>query len=129
MGDLTSHRDDLTDLRELSLDVAASPSVRRGQMSAREAAAALAGIASWIVNATSLDVMQGAATALASHDEAWTSSFRDLPSTYGMVDQYVCLFAVVCRGLLDLAGSRNLRAALSFWAVEREPSAWMSLLG
>ncbi len=118
---------DVDDLLARATDVMAAPSVRRGRISASEAAHALAGIASYIQRTSSLEAMQAACAALARHDDAWATSLRTLPSSNGTVDQAVLLLAVVCRGLMEIAGTENVRAALAFWATETDPAVWQRL--
>jgi hypothetical protein len=122
---LTQH--DLSQLRQRALDVTSAPAVRRGEMSAREAAAALTGVISWIVRSSSIDTMQAAVAELVRFEPAWRTSFGCLPSVNGAVDSNVSMIAIVARGLLELAGPTNLRAALAFWACERDVAIWMNL--
>jgi hypothetical protein len=104
-----------------------TPSVRRGQLSAAEAAHCLTGVMSWIQRRTSVNRMQEIAAELARFDAAWSSSFGALPSSNGWIDEHMALLATVCRGLIEMAGAVNLRAALSFWATESDPAVWRQL--
>jgi len=121
---------DMDDLRARALDVAVSPSLRRGRISALEAAHCLAGVMSWVHRGSGLDAMQRAAAELVRHEAAWGSKFSRLPTLAdGTVDRDVALIAVLCRGLIELAGADHLRAALSFWAVEQDPAEWAKVFG
>lgn len=115
---------EVTDLRVRAEIVTAEASIRRGLISSREAAACMAGILSWIARRSGVAAMQAAATAIAQHEAAWTSQLARLPHEGGVVDEDVEMLAVVCRGVIDLAGPDNLRAALSFWATETDPAVW-----
>lgn len=118
----------LDDLRSRAVEVMTSPSVRPARLSASEAAHALVGVMSWVQRQSSVEAMQEAAAELARFDDAWSSTFGTLPRREnGRVDEHVALMAVVCRGLIELAGAVNLRAALSFWATESDPAVWQKL--
>ena len=120
--------DDFEDLRARAVDVATSPSVRRGQLSAAEAAHCLTGVMSWIQRTSSAARMQEICAELARFDDAWTTSFGKVPlGVDGRVDANMALLATVCRGVLELAGGMNLRAALAFWATESDPAEWRKL--
>lgn len=119
---------DLDDLLARAVDVTTSPAVRRGQLSAAEAAHSLVGVMCWIQRKSSFENMQTVAAQLVRYEAAWSSSFGSLPHDgAGVVDEYVGLLAVFCRGILELAGAMNLRAALSFWATESDPAVWRKL--
>ena len=121
---------DEVQLRARALNVHAAAAVRPGQISAREAAKVLSGVMSWVARTSSATAMHEAAAALAAHDAAWTSSFRDLPiGSDGAVSATIQMMATVSRATLELAGAANLRDALSFWATERDPGAWQALVG
>lgn len=115
------------DLRTLALDVATSPNVRAGQLSAAEVAACLAGVVSYIQNNLSMQEARTACAELVRHAPAWGSKFGSLPLAGGYVSEPVLLLAVACRGLLEVAQVVTLRAALSFWATETDPAAWQRL--
>lgn len=119
--------DDLEDLRARAIDVATSPSVRRGQLSAAEAAHCLVGVMSWIQRTNSVGRMQEICADLARFEDAWTSGFGKLPAVDGYVDANMALLATVCRGVIELAGAMNLRAAVSFWATVSDPAEWRKL--
>lgn len=101
--------------------------MRRGLLAPAEAAHALAGIVSWLARQYSDEEMRAACVALANYDAAWTSSLAKLPHCGGVIPQAVALLAVVCRGLIEITGVESLRAALSFWATETDPSEWQRL--
>lgn len=106
-------------------NVRTAVAVRPGQLTSREAALALQGVMSWIARAAGTDRMHATAGELATHDPAWSSSFRDLPlNGVGEPSEHVQLVAAVCRGLLEVTSAQNLRDALSFWASERSPENW-----
>lgn len=99
-----------------------------GQMSARTAARCLSGVVNLIAQRWGVLPMHRACADLARHDAAWRTSFAQLPTDAGgHVAEPVQLLAVVARGILSLAGAENMRAALSFWASERDPAIWASV--
>jgi hypothetical protein len=119
---------DTQDLRARAVDVTAG--VMSGRVvTAREAACVLSGVAGLISRNESVAAMQRAAADLARYDLAWLTKFGRLPVTNGQVDPNVEMFAVVCRGMLALAGEESLRAALSYWATESDPASWRALVG
>ena len=119
-------RHDLSDLRSrASLVMTAPDHTGVGKLSARTAAAVLAGIVGLVSRKWSTDVMQETCAELVRHDAAWITSFGSLPpGVDGSVTEATQLVAVVARGLLPLAGAENLRAALAFWASENDPAVW-----
>ena len=124
--------DDRDDLLALASDVAASLPCAYRQGNARDAARALAGLASWIANRTSVERMRQCMAALVRHPAAWrhTALMRDLPTQYdGFVDEWVALLAVVSSSLAPAFGVVNLRSAMAFWATERDPAQWQALVG
>lgn len=121
---------DEVQLRARALNVHAAAAVRPGQISAREAAKVLSGVMSWVARTSSAEAMHDAAAALAAHDAAWSSSFRDLPiGDNGEVPPTIQMMATVARATLELAGVENLRDAVAFWASERDPGNWQALVG
>lgn len=119
-------KDKIDDLRERAGAVAAAPV--DAKMSARTAAACLSGIVSLISRRWTTDVMQRTCAEIVRHEATWSSSFGMLPQVNGSVSEPVQLLAVVARSLLPIAGADNLRAALSFWASEDDPAAWLAVV-
>jgi hypothetical protein len=120
---------DTQDLRARAVDVISAEAVRGHVVTAREAACMLSGVAGFIAQHESVSAMQCAAAALARHELAWVTKLGSLPITDGYVDRNVEMFACVCRGMLAMAGVKNLRAALSYWATESDPASWRALVG
>jgi hypothetical protein len=112
------------DLVGLAQDVRVS---RHSGMSSRTAAQCLSGVVSLIAQRFGAARMQAACAELVRFDQAWTTSFGVLPCADGYVAEPIELLATVARGLLPLAGASALRAALSYWATESDPAAWMNL--
>lgn len=124
----TYWKNDIDDLLARATDVMAAPQLRRGSLNAAEAAHVLAGIMSLVQRLSGCEAAQKACADLVRHDAAWSSSFGDLPVLYnGRVSQEILLIAVVCRGLCEMTKPEALRAALSYWATETDPSAWAKL--
>ncbi len=116
----------IDDLRASAQSVTAAPAADTGSMSARTTAACLTGIVGLVSRRFSVDVMQRACADLSRH--SCETSFRELPAGHdGVVPEPVQLIAVVARSLLPIAGVKNLRAALAFWASEDDPAVWQSL--
>ncbi len=116
------------DLRRRSVDVLEQP-IAAELMTARMAAKVLSGIVGLISRRWSKDLMQRTAADLVRHDGAWSTSLRDLPCAHGEeVAEPMMLMAVVARSLLPMAGVKNVRAALSFWATEDDPGTWQSVV-
>lgn len=115
------------DLRARATDVTSGAESR---MSARTAARCLSGVVAHVVRMSSTETMQRACADLVRFDAAWSTSFRQMPpAVRSDVDQALALIAVVARGMLDLAGTDAMRAALSFWATEEDPSVWQAVTG
>lgn len=115
---------DISDLRSRA-SVVMTGSSDTDRMSARTAAAVLAGIVGLISRKWTTDIMQMTCADLARHDAAWRTSFGNLPAGMdGRVTEATQLVAVVARGLLPIAGADHLRAALAFWASEDDPAVW-----
>ena len=124
--------DELDDLLALASDVITAGPVARPQGSARDAARALAGLASWVSHRVGVIRMQECMTEVARHTDAWRSGpgfMRDLPTQYnGFVDEHVALIGVVSSSLVHAFGASNLRAGMAFWAVERDPAQWQAVI-
>ncbi len=128
MQNATHWKNGIDDLRARAVEVMAAPARRCNHLQANETAACLAGVVSYVQRTHSLDEAQRACAELVRHDLAWATSFGSLPAERdGRVTEPVLLLAVVCRGLLEVAGAANLRAALSFWATETDPAVWSRL--
>lgn len=120
----THWKHDIEDLRSRAQAVMTAVP-ESGSMSARTAAAVLAGVASFISRKWTVELMQRTCADLVRYDDAWRTSFGILPAGVdGFVTEATQLVAVVARGLLPLAGAENLRAALAFWASEDDPAVW-----
>ena len=118
---------EMSHLRELALPVL-RPNAGASGLSARQAALCLSGVTGLLATKTSLGTMQQACRDLVAFEPAWSSNFGILPTSYdGRVVQGVELLAIAARGILTLAGVENTRAALAFWASERDPAIWASL--
>jgi hypothetical protein len=118
---------ELADLIALAADVDMSAPCGAGAyLSAREAARALAGVASWVASRTSVRDMHEVMMSLARYVDAWRgpSYLAKLPAVNGYVNEHVALVAVVASSLVSLFGPRNLRAAVAYWASERDPASW-----
>lgn len=96
-------------------------------LSARTAARCLMGVVRMISLTYGDAVMRSTCSDLVQHAPAWDSSLARLPNTDGKVTDAMTMLAVISRGLLPLTGAANLRAALSFWAVEEDPRIWQSV--
>lgn len=125
----TFHKhDERDDLLAMASDVFTSPASPVLSMTARDAAKALVGVAGWISRRVGVDGMQERMGLLARHGKAWSSDFSDLPTGIdGRVDEHVLLIAVVASGILPLAGAARVRAAMAFWATERDASVWQQV--
>lgn len=109
----------IDDLRAQASAVMGTPT---GTVSARQAAAILAGICSLIARRWSQDEMQRTCAELARLEKL---DFGVLPAGVdGKISEPMSLLAVVARSIRPLAGEANLRAALSFWATEDDPAVW-----
>lgn len=122
-------KSEINDLRSRAEAVMTSPTTVGESMTARTAARVLHGIMSLVARRWSVDEMQRTCAVLVRHNDAWTTRFGLLPHDGGAVSEPTQLIAVVCRGLVPLAGSDNLRSALSFWATESDPGVWSELVG
>jgi hypothetical protein len=114
---------DIDDLRGQAQSVLTAPATGSGTVSARTAAACMAGIVSLVSRRFSVDVMQRACADLVRH-AGWDTNLQTLAGHDGVVTEPLQLIAVVARSLLPLAGPDNLRAALAFWASEDDPAVW-----
>lgn len=121
-------KDDIADLKNRAAAVMAAPEGSE-RMSARTAAAVLAGICGLISRRWTTDHMQRTCAELARFEPTWASSFGRLPTDAQtrLVTEATQLLAAVARAVLPLAGADNLRAALSFWASENDPSVWTQI--
>ncbi len=116
---------DITDLMDRARAVTDAPANDTGTMSARTAAACLSGIVGLVSRRFGVDAMQRTCAELVRYQTAWSTSFGLLPIGHdGVVGESVQLIAVVARSLLPLAGPKNLRDALAFWAIETDPAVW-----
>lgn len=99
------------------------------QLSARSAARLLFGAVGLVSARYGVAEMQAACAELVRCDVAWSTKFGTLPRrTDGSVPEAVSMIAGMARGILPMAGPLHLRAALAFWASERDPSVWRSMM-
>ena len=119
-------KNDLPGLRALGRTVDdRSPDQR---LSARSAARLLFGAIGLATARHGVDEMQRACAELVRHDAAWTTKFGTLPrGPDGTVSEALSLIASMARGILPMAGAEHLRAALAFWASERDPAVWRQM--
>ncbi len=122
---------DLSDLLVLAADVRSSLPAAFRAGNARDAVRAITGVAAWLANRVGVERMQACMAELAQHDAAWSAPFmRSLPTQYNnMVDESVALLATVTSPLAIPFGAQNLRAAMAWWATERDTAAWQAVLG
>ena len=121
---------DRSDLLVLAADVRSSLPAAFRAGNARDAVRAITGVAAWLFNRIGVDRMQECMAELARHDAAWKAPFmRDLPTQYNnSVDESVALLATVTSPLALSFGTENLRAAMAWWATERDTAAWQAVL-
>lgn len=112
-------------LRALAKDVFACPAGTRG-MTAREAARALMGAVRMVSVYHGPQAMQDACAALACNDEAWATDLEKAAYSPGTA---VWPILNMARGIIVGAGRVSTRAAVSFWAVERDPAVWRNIAG
>jgi hypothetical protein len=99
-------------------------------LSARSAARLLFGTVGFAVAKFGLDRTQEACADLVANDLVWRTKFCRLPRIYdGAVGELTALIAGAAAGILPMAGAENLRAALAFWATERDPAVWRQMTG
>jgi hypothetical protein len=116
---LTTTTDEL--LRRRAEAVTRSSFQLTERLTALQAARSILGIVSITSEVYGTARTRDACGALANHEPAWSSKFRDLPRDINaQVLEPERLLAHACLGLLYTAGPDNLRAALSFWAVVRD---------
>lgn len=121
-----SWRTDIEDLRALAHDV--HTQITPQAIHARSVAQCLSGVIGLATRRHSLSAVQASCALLARHTRTWETSLGDLPrESDGRVSELVEMIAAVARGMYPMAGARTLRAALAFWACERDPAVWMSL--
>lgn len=122
------HKDDeRDDLLALASDVTSS-TLSTFSLTARDAARALVGVVGWATRSVGIDGMQERMALLVRHKDAWSSGLRDLPTGYdGRVDEHIVMIAVFASGLMPLMGVGNLRAAMAFWATERDAAIWQQV--
>lgn len=112
---------DLSDLKDMARAVEAPSPCPPPPITARHAAWILTGAVRFVAATFGPASMQNACADLARCDLAWRTSLGTLPRRHdGSVDQSVQLIAAAAAGLLGIAGVRNTRAALSFWACEND---------
>ncbi len=118
-------------LHAMAADVNATMPCAFRAGNARDAARALTGLASWVVNRVGLARMQECMSELARYEPAWRAPFmRDLPTQYnGRIDEWVAMIAVVASSLAPAFGGANLRSAMAWWATEGDPAAWQAIVG
>ncbi len=127
MNEMTHWRNGITnEMRACAHDVLTQTTPQ--ELHARSVAQCLSGVLGLVARRFSLGTMQRACAELAQHAPAWETKLGDLPRDVdGRVSVPVEMVAAAARGLYPLAGTRGIRAALAFWALERDPAVWMSL--
>lgn len=119
-------RNDIEDLRARAHDVLTHTTPQA--IHARSVAQCLSGVVGLVSRRFSLEVAQSACAELARHERSWETTLGDLPrGVDGRVSEPIVMLAAVARGLYPLAGTDGVRAALAFWACERDPAVWASL--
>ena len=116
-----SWKNEINDLRDRAAAVV-QPGEAAQAISPRAAAKCMVGIVRLVARRWTPDEMQRTCAELARHDAGWATSLGMLPHKNGVVSEQTQLIAAVARGLLPLAGVEGVRAALSFWASEDDPS-------
>lgn len=97
-------------------------------LTAFQAARSMLGIIGIMTEAFGADGMRAACAELARCDAAWATQFRELPRDSNAQTLEPSRFlARAARGLLLTAGAANLRAAISFWATERDPAVFQQV--
>ena len=115
---------DSSDLRDRAREVSDAGS-DHVTLSPRAAARCLSGVIGLVVTRFGLEEMQRSCAELVRCAAAWDTQFGTLPrGVDGLISEPISLIAVIARGILPLAGDRNMRAALSFWAIEADPAVW-----
>lgn len=123
-----SWKTNTADLRALAASVLEQGT--EPEMSARTAARCFIGVVRLVSERWGQDAMQIACAELVRDARAWTTQMRWLPCAQtGHAVEPMHLIAVVAAGLLGVAGVRNVRAALAFWASEDSPTAWRDVIG
>jgi len=122
---------EISDLRTRAVPVYAPASQAAPcVLSERQVARCLAGAVHLGIIRWGLVEVQLACAELVRHERAWRTSLGDLPAEpNGCVRESVQVLAILSRSLLALAGADAVRAALAFWASERDPAVWMSVAG
>lgn len=124
----THWKSDLSDLRQRAAFVRIP--VPETRMPARTATRCLSGVIGEVSRRWGTEAMQAACAELVRSELAWSSSLGKLPLQHdGRASEATQLIAVVARGMLELAGVDNMRAALAFWASESDPAVWASIAG
>lgn len=99
-------------------------------LGAREVARVLSGVTSVIARRHGVEAMQRACAELVLDPTAIASGLAVLPRGLdGVLDPAVEMIGVVSRGLLHGSSTDAVRAALSFWACESDPSVWQEVVG
>lgn len=126
---------EISDLRLLAQAVPTSPPSER-LLSANGAALCFLGVLRRLAEAYGIDAMQYACATIVRHGPAWRTMMRHLPIPAdrlgppgsfdpGLTVTSIAMIAMVARGVMEVAGADNTRAALAYWASERDPSAIM----
>lgn len=98
-------------------------------LTARSAARLLFGAVGLAATRYGVEAMQQACADLVCCDAAWETRFGTLPrASDGTVAEPLALIASMARGILPMAGTAHLRAALAFWASERDPAVWQQMV-
>lgn len=99
-------------------------------LGAREIARVLSGVTSIVARKHGVEEMQRVCAELVLDRAAWQSRLAVLPrKTDGYIDPELEMIATVARGLLHCSSVEAVRSALAFWASERDPAVWQSVVG
>lgn len=129
---IATWKNEIGDIRHLAVEATLDDAAfdHGGEtLSARSTTKALSGAVAYVANRYGRDAMQRACVDLVRHQASWRTSFGKLPISHqGTAPEPIAVIAALCRGILPLAGARNLKSALSFWASEDDPSVISTVL-
>ncbi len=118
----------IIDLADLRARAALVGRRQDDHVSPHAAARALSGIMAIVSRQFGTAHMQAMATVLAGDAVAWDTRLCVLPRALGGgVDPALEMIATCACGVLPLAGAEGTRAAVAFWATERDPRVWQAV--
>lgn len=80
-------------------------------------------------NAHGMEIVQQACSLIARSDAAWRPPLTNLPShDHQGVAAAIRSIATFATGMLNTSGPEAVRAALAFWATERDPARWQVVM-